>query len=235
MGNGPSNLSTEDDAVAQAQAIRSVVEYQLRSSYPYMKDKTLEKFLAKVEADCQEFLIAQESEHQQTKSRISFFSLSAELRNKIYELALDRTSSPTHNSSVWDQCHSITSSWHQRRSLLRVSQRVRREVLPMYYAINLRGFIPCSTGNPFTTPPPKGMHKHRVSCYLRVIGQEQAAMIKSFTLVIQPSYYPRSALERLIKDGNLEDNQVVRKLLEYYGLLDLGVPRTSWKLERGNC
>lgn len=95
-----------------------------------------------------------------TKARSSFFSLSAELRNRVYELALvpqKEGDGGIDNSTAicvgirigiddtgpyFDKCERCFNEWGKQSAvskepaLLRTSRQVRQEALPVYYGVN---------------------------------------------------------------------------------------------------
>ncbi|KAK3718034.1 hypothetical protein LTR37_005460 [Vermiconidia calcicola] len=121
---------------------------KLRESYPYMKTRTSDIIVERCKA-----LLGKEVDAQ-NKSRISFLSLSAELRNRIYALVLSPEeegeggapgSTAICVNGLRDECDEWdgyiytfgeVTSWAKQPSLTRVSHRIRLESLPVYYGNN---------------------------------------------------------------------------------------------------
>ena len=108
-------------------------------------------------------------EMEATKSRTSFLSLSAELRNRIYEEVLqtnNRTRTVKISSAYGRRDHMTLPASTQ------VSQQVRGETLPMYYSNKYFQFW---LG--------KQQRMNEVEQWLKSIGPKQAAMVKDLCVM----------------------------------------------------
>ena len=163
-----------------------------------------------------------EPEHHATKARSSFFSLSAELRNVIYDMVLSDHIGTRRGficNFCWEKIDGPLSRWPMRvnstrPALLAVNKQVRQEAMSLYYAqpicadLSAEDFDQCSRG------------EHAIATYLDLIGPAQATMIKAINLTIDIP-------------GELEDPQVIDNILENNELLDKGVPRDAWSVVSG--
>ncbi|KAF7195113.1 hypothetical protein HII31_03581 [Pseudocercospora fuligena] len=177
----PADMDVDQTATTVSANLREFAEAEFRKQYPYMKDATLKKLLDKLSTTCHEGLIEQEPEHKATKARINFFSLSAELRNRIYEHALNPIDGG--NRPIIEK----------RPSLLAVNRQVRNEALSIYYATPLVGRVYLH-----------GTYSdiNRIRRFFKIIGAEQAAMISRFVLVIEYEELPLRRLSKYIKRGS---------------------------------
>ncbi|KAI5363553.1 hypothetical protein Slin14017_G055170 [Septoria linicola] len=119
-------MEFQDEANEVASRIRVFAASQLRTQYPYMKTATLEDMLDHATDVISSGICNQpvNTEMLEAQSRTNFFSLSAELRSKVYELTCEQD---------------VVDPKEQRRfskGLLDVCQQIRREALPMWYSSN---------------------------------------------------------------------------------------------------
>lgn len=128
----------------------------------------------------------------ESKAHISFMSLSAELRNHIYELVVtpDRAGEGgvdgelaicvqdvrfemDDSMTTWADSYGWTGSWRKQPAITRVSRQVRDESLPIYYGVNN-----------FVAHPIPGCRRksqlHQARVWLRKIGVANARRIKRF-------------------------------------------------------
>ncbi|KAK5117197.1 hypothetical protein LTR85_008965 [Meristemomyces frigidus] len=146
--------------------LNAIILARLRTRYPYMKIGAVNNIAEQLGRTLNEEIQAQEPVMEATKAKVSFMSLSAELRNRIYELALIpqakgdggidwRTAiyADTHTGTDFDctiernrkRGEDCSHCWHDIRAtsalskppaLLRTSRQVRQEALPIYYGGN---------------------------------------------------------------------------------------------------
>ncbi|KAK5120899.1 hypothetical protein LTR85_005966 [Meristemomyces frigidus] len=129
-----------------------------------------------------------------SKARVSFMSLSPELRNRIYELVVkprkigDGGVDGERAICVQDACienyddvgddldYGNLTAWRKQPAITKVSRQVRAETLPMYYGGNLLvAYLDVSLDiddNPLSTA------RH----WLERIGKANAALIKHFEI-----------------------------------------------------
>ncbi|KAF7190545.1 hypothetical protein HII31_07704 [Pseudocercospora fuligena] len=226
------DIFTDDLVVVTAQKtahdVRRYAAPKLRSMYPYMKTNTMEKLLEKVETDFKQGILDQESEHRETKSRTSFFSLSAELRNTIYEIVLAVEPIDRHRLSSGKKKKETV---HDRRigprpSILSVSKQVRSETLSIFYSTGLYTHIHGLLG-------PKGMSAsaRMLRSYLRMLGRDQAGMIKRLRISIWREDDWSQECARREERGDFDDPRAVQLFLRNYDLHDLGVPQAAWVID----
>ncbi|KXS96105.1 hypothetical protein AC578_7770 [Pseudocercospora eumusae] len=112
----------------------------------HMKTITVEKLLGKFESDFKHSILDQEPEHRETKSRTSIFSLSAELRNTIYEifLVVEPIQLPRWSSGKTETLH--VRCIGPRPALLFVSKQVQSETLSIGYRTGPHVHVHVSVG-----------------------------------------------------------------------------------------
>lgn len=133
-------------------------------------------------------------EMEATKSRTSFLSLSAELRNRIYEEVL-QPNNRTHTvliCSAYGRRDHITLP-----AITQVSQQVRGETLPMYYSSKYFHFC---LG--------KQQLMNEVEQWLKIIGPKQAAMVKDLHVMTNftKSEWMEEAVDALAERGTAAGN-----------------------------
>lgn len=111
-----------------------------------------------------------------SKARISFFSLSSELRNKIYELALDIDDQNPNEIVVAHWRPQERHAGPRLPALLRTSVQVRNEAAPIYFGRNIFT-MECNEQSAYMAEE-----------WLAHLGQQNAALIKRFVVRIQTSF-----------------------------------------------
>ncbi|CAK4025101.1 Hypothetical predicted protein [Lecanosticta acicola] len=173
--------------------VHNFVAERLRTTFPYLKTAAVSAIVENITTDLSEGFKKNEAEMTAAKARTNFFSLSAELRNRIYEevlnpqgkdameIMLNKSSASLRvlkfryrdaDGNDLEGCGDFPLSPHLP-ALLQSSQQVRAETLAMYYRNKHFVFV-------MNTPVPETA----VAQWLDAIGQQQAAMVNSLTIRI---------------------------------------------------
>ncbi|KAI5363555.1 hypothetical protein Slin14017_G055190 [Septoria linicola] len=162
----------EGGAPSVVARIRSLAALQLREEFPYMKSAALDKLLDKITNTIDGDIIEQEPEMEAAKKRTSFFSLSAELRNTIYELALvNKSSIVIHRIPITNPVGPRRYSSTKTPALLAVSRQIRHEAAAIYYGAN--SFLQA-----VHTPNYRPDSRTALALWLKSLPDDHAALIK---------------------------------------------------------
>ncbi|UJO22027.1 uncharacterized protein CLAFUR5_09313 [Fulvia fulva] len=168
-----------------AVAIRSFAKAKLHLDYPYMPVAAIEELLDRCETDTKAVIEKQKPVMVEIKSRVSFFSLPAELRNVIYELA----TTPGPDSSVKEEQHARRHCSPNIPAIIQSSQRLRNEALPIYYGMNsFKVYFCCIRESQV-----RYFDILQTQEWLRSIGKTSAAMIKKFGIEVEVEAAVRSS------------------------------------------
>lgn len=157
-------------------------------------------------------------------------SLSAELRNTIYEMAL-KVEGVVNMSDQADVCYHTT--------LLLANRQIYKEARPIWYSLNTFAF---RVGYPVLWPRPQEPETdfdspRSVSKWLETLGSG-TAMVKSITMDMGASDTPGSALSEILRFAGegLEFTglTVHQGVLKSSGLLDKGVSPEVFKFSLHN-
>jgi len=144
-------------------------------------------------------------------------SLSPELRNRIYALALRpehdgeggipgtraiRISRPyaagekpyyVHGDKLYAGAPSngsaLFTAWAQQPALTRVSKHIRRETLPVYYGANLFVILIKSQWSPPTIDRKIWLYTHGAKNWLKAVGSSNIALIKDVEVCLDQAAY----------------------------------------------
>lgn len=120
-----------------------------------------------------------------TKSRISFLSLSAELRNRIYEEVLRPNEKK--KTLIWGTTTEDIYQPPDVPAIAQVSQQVRSETMAMHYSDKI-----------FIFPIYQDGKADQLKKWLEIIGPKQAAMVKHLRF---EATFSRRQLKRMARDA----------------------------------
>lgn len=159
----------------------------------------------------------------------TFLGLPAEIRNIIYEMALKVDDGRTGHFQIRDHnvVHGATAGGHEQRraterpALLAVNRQLRREAMPVFYAIN--SFA--ATVDGFDS---EEMERLNIRSWLRAIGTRQAAMIKTFRVLFynHDHYLARCHTQSWFRASGRPMTRIslcASDIIEVLGLEELGV------------
>ncbi|GIZ48584.1 hypothetical protein CKM354_001163800 [Cercospora kikuchii] len=218
-------MSFEDEVQQATIAIEGLARTQLRNRFPYMKIEALEESLAETANVLVSMLVKQKKEICAAESRTSFMSLSAELRNAIYEMALkvEGAVNVSHQAVVCDYT-----------TLLLANRQVYEEARPIWYGVNTFNLhVGFPRFWPLPQEPDTEFHSPRtVSKWVETLGS-RAAMVKSVRLEVWGSETPGTTLLEIFSFAGqglqFSGLTVHQGVLKCAGLLDGGVSPEVFK------
>ncbi|KAI5363675.1 hypothetical protein Slin15195_G093280 [Septoria linicola] len=208
----------DEDAEA-AMAVGSFTRQSLRKQFPFPRTAILEELAEDFTSRCNQVLTEQRPVVQAAKARTSFFSLSAELRNAIYELILvgEKRDLQPNDVGYKRQARDGLSL-----ALLSANRQVRAEASPIFWG--QKNFI-MTIDSALVGSSKSPMHD-----WLQKIGVENAKLIKrvEFRLPdIQPNIEAARFLYfllRSVQEPMFSDSKTIHELaLSACGCLDQGV------------
>ncbi|GIZ48732.1 hypothetical protein CKM354_001178200 [Cercospora kikuchii] len=184
-------MSFSDEVDEVTKSILGFAQAAVRKQFPYLKTEALERVMEDTTADLRLRLAGQEQVIRAAQARTSFMSLSAELRNTIYEMTL----------RVEDDVDVSQKALVRRHSaLLCVSRQIYDEARTIWYGINTFRF---HVGDPLYWPSPFSELKwdrdcpQRVREWLSKIGSS-ACLVKCISLELTTNRTPRGALSDIL-------------------------------------
>ncbi|WPB07091.1 uncharacterized protein RHO25_011751 [Cercospora beticola] len=220
-----------DEVDELTSSIREANALQVRTQFPYMGTATLEKLLDDSVGRLKLGILQQESEVRVKQSRSSFMSLSAELRNMIYEMAL---CSKDGVHIRWDRTH--MTGRHPYVSLVSVNRQIREESLTIWYGMNTFkhtiSWLPGENANSRTCLSRFGRPEN-LSAWLKEVGAN-VALIKTIELTLSRGRSSTwlTTLLRASDDGLLGAGLTVHQtVLHLFGLLDAGLAAEVFQMK----
>ncbi|GIZ48585.1 hypothetical protein CKM354_001163900 [Cercospora kikuchii] len=225
-------MSFADEVNDVVASIRDSIAFQLRSQYPYMETATLEKLLDDSVKPLKLGILHQEPEMQEKKARSSFMSLSPELRNMIYEMALFDEGGV---QIPFDRTFQ-TTRLRRHTALLCVSRQINEEARTIWYGMNTFKYhlcwLPGEPVSPLMRSASFGRPEY-LNEWLKQIGPN-VALIKTIELTlgraIDPQWLTRLSI---VHGGSLIDTglTVHQTMLHLYGLADAGLAAEVFQMK----
>ncbi|CAK4032174.1 carbohydrate-binding module family 43 [Lecanosticta acicola] len=230
-------------------AIREFARQRLRPKFPYLPQPELDKILDKI-SDLQVDFLNSIPAIEASKARSNFFSLPAELRNNIYELALLKNFDAREGQGITQPAIRLfaTSRLRYLREtnppLLLTCKQIREEALPVYYSniFVVQHRVPDRSWDSGPVRINFANTRQKLAKWLSSIGLQNASKVKELLLRAHICTRPRWALDddarRHYDTLDLGDLSLEVKLPQYtkrivYDVLELeklGVPMERFKL-----
>ena len=157
------------------------------------------------------------------KGRISFLTLSPELRNRIYELACcplrDGEGGEAHSTAIRiepRESYELSAPFATQPALTKVSRQIRQETLPIYYGTNEFNLYLDETYRPAKGPdglPTRGASYVRyikfstVDRWVKAMGDANAKPIKHIS-VFSPSFRGDLGIEGILERGGVDMDEI---------------------------